>query len=159
MAKGFSTTIKDKGYKKAISSFKELSKKPSVKIGVLEKSGEHKSLENSEALTVVEVATFNEFGTETIPERSFIRSTVDQNFEDYVEKSRTLQNKIIMQELDVKKALSILGEKIQADIVSAINNGIEPENSPKTIAAKGSSKPLIDSGQLKQSIKYQVENT
>lgn len=158
MAKSFSTTTKDRGYKKALESFKELSKKPSVKIGVLEKSGEHKNLGSEEPLTVVEVATFNEFGTETIPERSFIRSTVDQNFEDYVEKSKTLQNKVVMQELDVKKALSILGEQIQSDIVNAINTGIEPENSPTTIAIKGSSKPLVDSGQLKQSIRYQVEN-
>lgn len=158
MAKSFSTTTKDRGYKKALESFKELSKKPSVKIGVLEKSGEHKNPNSEEPLTVVEVATFNEFGTETIPERSFIRATVDQNFEDYVEKSKTLQNKVVMQELDVKKALSILGEQIQADIVNAINTGIEPENSPTTIAAKGSSKPLVDSGQLKQSIRYQVEN-
>lgn len=154
MAGSFKTTTKDKGYKKAMETFKEVSGKPSVKIGVLGSEGNH---EESEGLTVVDVATFNEFGTETIPERSFIRSTVDQKFNTYLERSKQLQAKCVLQELSVGKALSVLGELIQSDIVATINQGVEPENSPRTIAMKGSSKPLVDSGQLKQSIRYKVE--
>jgi hypothetical protein len=42
-------------------------------------------------------------------------------------------------------------------IKQRIANGIAPPNSPYTIARKGSSKPLIDTGQLRNSITYQVE--
>lgn len=152
MAGTFKTSTKDKGYKAILETFKEVATKPSVKIGVLESAGDH-----GEGLTVADVATMMEFGTETAPERSYIRSTVDQKFNIYLEKSKQLQAKVILQALSVGKALSVLGELIQSDIIKTINSGVEPENDPKTIARKGSSKTLIDSGQLKQSIRYQVE--
>jgi len=154
MAGSFKTTTKDKGYTAILHTFKEVAGKPSVAIGVLEDSGDH-----GDGLSVAEVATFNEFGTETIPERSFIRSTVDQNFNNYLERSRKLQSKVILQELSVKEALSVLGESIQSDIIKTINAGVDPENDPKTIERKGSSTPLIDTGQLKQSIRYKVDGT
>lgn len=154
MVSKFKTTTIDKGYKNAIKTINEFTTKPSVKIGVLEKSGNH---DEAQGLTVADVASFNEFGTETIPERSFIRSTVDLKFNSYVEKSRMLQSKCVLQALSVKKALSVLGELIRADIINTINSGVEPENAPSTIASKRSSKPLIDSGQLKQSINYEIE--
>lgn len=156
MAGKFKTTITDKGYNKALETFKEVKDtKPAVTIGVHENTG----IEKGSQLTVVEVATFNEFGTEHIPERSFIRSTVDQKFDEYVGKAKVLQMKCILQQLTVKKALSVLGELIQSDIIKTINSGVSPANSPETIERKGSSTPLIDSGQLKQSIRYIVENT
>lgn len=162
MAAGFKTTTKDTGYKKAMETFKKFSNKPSVKIGVMESSGPHK---DTDGLTVVEVATFHEFGGENNqpPERSFIRSTVDQNHESYVQKAQVLQQKCVMQELTVDKALSILGEVIQAGIVKTINDGIEPELSEatlkaKTVNGKVGTTPLVDTGQLKQSIRYKVEH-
>lgn len=148
----FKTTIKDKGYKKVRGSFDELKKKPFVKIGVLEKEGDH----TDSPLSVAEVATFNEFGTETIPERSFMRSTLDQNDAKYRKNLETLHNKVILQQMTPDIALGILGEQIQSDIIATINSGVDPENSPATIAKKGSSKTLVDSGQLKQSIRYEV---
>lgn len=159
MAGKFSTTIKDKGFKKAMETFKEVAGKPAVTIGVHENTGKEKGSE----LTVVEVATFNEFGTENIPERSFIRSTVDQNFESYVQKTKILQNKCILQQISVSKALAVLGELIQLDIIKTINSGVEPANSPETLKAKTvngkvGTTTLVDSGQMKQSIRYKVEN-
>jgi len=122
MASNFKTTTKDRGYKAVLETFKEVATKPSVKIGVLETAGAHKE---TDGLTVADVATFHEFGGENNnpPERSFIRSTVDQNFNVYVEKSRVLQSKCILQAISVGKALSVLGELIQSDIVKTINAG------------------------------------
>jgi hypothetical protein len=159
MARQFKTTIKDKGYKKAMESFKEIKRKPYVKIGVMESAGAHKE---AEGLSVVDVATFHEYGTEGVPERSFMRSTVDQNFESYVEKSIQLQGKVVLQQLSVESALAILGEQIQSDIVNTINSGIPPELAESTLRAKTvngkvGDTPLVDSGQLKQSIRYKVE--
>ena len=60
-----------------------LSKKPYVKIGVLEgkaeepKKGE-KPVTTGAVPTLVQVATFHEFGTKTIPQRSFLRGTINE---------------------------------------------------------------------------------
>ena len=156
MASKFKTTTKDTGYAKALKTFNEISKGPSVVTGVLESSGVS---DKDSGLTLVEVATFNEFGTESIPERSFIRSTADENFTKYLAKSDILKRKIILQEITIKNALGVMGQLIQSDIIAKINSGVEPANDPKTIAAKGSSKTLIDSGQMKQSIRYKVEGS
>ena len=65
--------------------------KSAVKIGFQEDAKTEKKTSkvdgveftNLDALTVVEVATFHEFGTETIPQRSFIRSNDKNNYQKY----------------------------------------------------------------------------
>jgi len=160
----YQTRINDKVYKQCLKAFASVKKAPYVIIGVLDNSGDHKiSNGDGEKLTIAEVATYNEFGTESvagneiIPERSFIRSTVDKHQESYHNKTRILQEKMILNEMTSEVALAILGEQIQSDIIETINQGVDPENAAATVAAKGSSTPLIDSGQLKQSIRYEVK--
>jgi len=164
MAGKFTTITRDKGFKKAMETFRVVAEKPYVQVGVMESAGEHKGPDNEESLTVVEVATFHEFGTETVPERSFIRSTVDENFDSYVEKTKILQEKVILQAFDVKKALSVLGELIQSDIVKKIDSGIDPEladstKKSKIVNGKSGNTPLVDTGQLKKSVRYKVVGT
>jgi hypothetical protein len=105
----------------------------------------------------VQIGTVHEFGL-GVPERSFLRATVDERSTFY----RRLVKKLMQRALDMKgtvsEALRILGEQMKADIVRRIDRGIDPPLHPATIAAKGSSKPLIDTGQLKQSITYEVRS-
>ncbi len=157
MASKFATTTKDLGYSKAMKTFHELDKnRSSVTIGVHEETGAHDTQDDEAPVTVAEVATWMEFGTETTPERSFMRSTVDEHFESYVELSKRLQWLLIQRKLVLKQALGLMGEQIQSDIVAKINSNIAPANADETVARKGSSSTLIDSGQLKQSIRYVV---
>lgn len=91
-----------------------------------------------------------------IPERSFIRSTVDKN-NNYKEVIRKLGLALITGKLTtIPDALKVLGEKITSDIKRSIEQGIPPPNAPSTIRQKGSSKPLIDSGQMKNAVTYDV---
>lgn len=148
------------------STFGQAGPRASVKIGVLgseatqAKEVNAGGVHHSElGLTLVEVATFNEFGTERIPERSFIRGTVDTYRSRYVEQTKQLYAKVCDPggSMTVQQALAIMGMVIQGDIQARISAGIMPANAPSTVRQKGSSTPLIDTGQLRQSIRYKVE--
>lgn len=108
--------------------------------------------------TMAEVAFYNEFGTEHIPERSFLRSTVDENNRKYVQLYEQLMGAVLEGKISVKKAMGLLGEKAKADVQRKIRSNIPPENAESTIDKKKSTKTLIDTGQLVQSITYEVRD-
>ncbi|HXW52497.1 MAG TPA: hypothetical protein VEL47_00200 [Myxococcota bacterium] len=66
------------------------------------------------------------------------------------------KGKILDGTLNVRRALTQLGEVVSKDIVQTINRGIAPELKPATVRRKGSSKALIDTGRLKGSITHEV---
>lgn len=129
-----------------------------VKVGVTADAGGHR--EAGDGLTVADVASFAEFGTVTEPERSFLRATFEAKKPELKEMSRKLERMVILgtDGMTNEKALGILGEKLQLEVQETIRQGIEPELAEATVAAKGSTTPLIDSGQLIQSIRYKVES-
>ena len=130
-----------------------------VKVGIQSDAGNHdESGEDGETLSVADVASFHEFGTENIPQRSFIRAPIRDNKDTIMDVQARALRAVMLGTMNIKEGLSLVGEAAQADMVNAINAGIEPGLEASTIAAKGSSTPLIDSGQLKQSIRYQVED-
>lgn len=145
---------KDLGYDKFMKQMAEMSSQPFVKIGVL---GTDEKSEDGE-VTVVEYATYNEFGTADIPERSFIRSTMDERKRRIFGKAFKLQGDIVLGKMTIDKALAIMGTLIKGNIIQKITNLRSPANADSTVQAKGSSNPLIDSGRLKQSIDYEVES-
>lgn len=108
--------------------------------------------------TLAELAAVHEYGSKDgrIPERSFIRSTVDKNQKRYQKLLPKLGKKILEQKLSAKQAMTQLGEVVSGDMKETINAGIEPGLKPTTIKRKGSSKPLIDTGRLKGSITHEV---
>lgn len=126
-----------------------------VKVGIQETAGAHQG--EAEGLSVADVGSFHEFGTDNIPQRSFIRAPIQDNKADLQGLQRTLLREVMLGNKSTGEALALIGEKAQSDMVAAINAGIEPGLEQSTIDAKGSSTPLIDSGQLKQSIRYKVE--
>ena len=54
-------------------------------------------------------------------------------------------------------ALDMLGAKVASYCQEAIDNGIEPALADETVRRKGSSKPLVNTGQLKSAITWKVE--
>lgn len=143
---------KDLGYAKWLQQMKDIADKPFTKIGVLG-AGES----DEDGVTVVEYASHNEFGTKTAPERSFIRSTIDERKRRIFGKAFNLQRDIFEGRISVQKALGIMGTLIKGNIVQKIADLRSPANADSTIKAKGSSNPLVDSGRLRQSIDYEVE--
>ena len=129
-----------------------------VAIGVNQAQGTKKK-EGDDSLTVADVATFHEFGTVNVPERSFIRSNDINNREKYKKIQNELGKKVIYMQIEPEKALGLLGEAILADMKKGIVDGIGPNLDPKTIERKGSSTPLIDTAQLLNSLTYKVVKT
>lgn len=104
-------------------------------------------------------AAANEFGTEDIPERSFLRSTVDKNRAKYEASLARVAGHLA----DGKGArgraereLQKLGLTAVGDVQQQIVDIKDPPNAASTIAAKGSSNPLIDTGRMRQSVSFVV---
>jgi len=108
--------------------------------------------------TLLEVAVINEFGGGHVPQRSFIRATVDENIDRIHAAQAALAKRIILSQITPEQAMAQLGALVKGMIQARISRGIEPPNAPSTIAAKGSSKPLISTGQLRSSVDYAVES-
>lgn len=106
---------------------------------------------------VLDVAAFNEFGTESIPSRPFMRDSVYHN-EDEIK--AFLQSKVVDIIKDGKSAKQLLNEigNFQTDVMQdTIEEGMFVLNAPSTILRKKSTNPLIDTGTMKNSIHYQIK--
>ncbi len=133
-----------------------------VRIGVLQDAGmamertESGGLVESDA-TLAEVAYYNEYGTSRgIPERPFIRTTADENRKAYAARMQKEVQAIFAGRSNVRNALERVGALAQGHVRKKIRNLKTPANAPATIAAKGSSNPLIDTGTLLRSIDFEV---
>lgn len=135
-----------------IEALVERIKKPgTVDVGIID-AGDHPSGD----ITVAGVGFVNEFGTTTIPERSFMRSTLQEKKQSIIDLQKNLMKNIVDGSMTVEKALGLLGEFVSDEIRQKIVSLKTPPNTPETIKKKKSSNPLIDTGQLKNSITYEV---
>lgn len=107
-------------------------------------------------LTNALLAMYQEFGTDKIPARSFVREPFAEHKAQYLAGLRELLPQVVEGKMTARKALGLIGLKMSADMKAAIIKGIPPPNAESTIAAKGSSTPLIDTGKLLSSISHEV---
>lgn len=110
-------------------------------------------------LSMADLGRVHEFGfaPRGIPSRSFLRATFDEKQRTYANRVQDIVARTVKLKSNPRGALRILGELIRGDIVRRINEQIPPPLKPKTIARKGSTTPLVDTGQLVQSITARVE--
>jgi len=123
--------------------------KPTVKIGLFGKQGSD---------LVIQAAS-NEFGTEDghIPERSFLRSTVIEKREiitKFVGKEFINYIKAVT---SLDRALNRIGLKVTSLVKSKIKKGPFTPNAPATIKRKKSTRPLIDTGRMLNSITHELD--
>lgn len=148
----------DRGLKKLIKRvFKR--KSPHVVVGVYgpAASAAHK---NGKGATVGEVAAAHEFGVpaKKIPKRSFLRDTASIN-ERKINRNLNLITKRVVEGVESERlALSKLGVWFEGVVKKRIADGIPPKLKPATIKRKKSSKPLIDTGQLRNSVNSEVRD-
>lgn len=143
----------DRGYRKLIDEVFKF-ENPRLLVGILSADG---GKEYDDNVTVLDVATWNEFGTERIPSRSFIRTWYDANLPTIKKKLQALLVQVVKGRIGKDQALEQLGQWMVGSIQASISQGIPPPNASSTIAHKGSSTPLIDTGVLRSSISYRVE--
>lgn len=105
--------------------------------------------------SVVDVALWNELGTVHSPSRPFMRNSVDGHRDEI---SRFVQKsvKALTEGKSVEEVLKKIGVFQQKLIRKEIVSGNFEPNSPETIARKGSDKPLIDTGLMRQSVNFVI---
>lgn len=107
-------------------------------------------------------AFYNEMGTRgggwggPIPARPFMRDTFDQQKSKWGRTADLALSAVLRGTSTLQRGLSVLGTMAQKDIQDAIVSGNWAPNSPVTVAMKGSDTPLVDTGALRQSIRYEV---
>lgn len=119
---------------------------------------------SSRALTIAEVAAFHEFGVPPfqlrsgavhpgIPQRSFIRAWFDESQDFIRETLRSQMTQVVAGKLTAEKAMARIALAFEGSVKQRIARGIAPPLSRVTIERKGSSKPLIDKGQLRAAVR------
>lgn len=92
-----------------------------------------------------------------VPARPFLANAMRDNNRAYHAKMKTAAKSIFEGRMTVNVALGRLGALAQGDVQESITSLQSPPNSPATIALKGSSNPLIDTGEMRQSVTWDVE--
>ena len=110
---------------------------------------------DGEKADVAQIAAFNEFGTSTMPARPFLRKSADEN-KDVIVKMCTQAAKAIAKGSTEQQELKKLGVFGASLVQEKIESGSYVPLAPSTIKRKGSSKPLIDTGQMRQSVHYVI---
>ena len=91
-------------------------------------------VEGAENFNLASLAAVLEFGNEHIPSRPFLRQTLEENQEKYT-------------------ALFVQWFNQGVPITQIYERGNWTVNAPSTIRRKKSSKPLIDTGKMRQSVR------
>lgn len=128
-----------------------------VKVGIL---GSKVSREG-DPINNAELGLIQEFGSakRNIPPRSFLRMPLENAGDTITEVGSKASFQKAIEGGDTTTALSIIGAVAQGIVTDAFVSGGDgqwPANKPATIARKKSSKPLIDTGQLRRSIDFEV---
>jgi hypothetical protein len=91
--------------------------------------------QHGEHINQATIATIHEYGSDDghIPERSFIRSTLNQHQVKYFDLTGKLLANVILGRLDLRTALGRLGAKFASDIRATMRAGLKPALAPFTI--------------------------
>lgn len=150
--------VDDRVWKKLLAVAHNLDK-AHVRVGVLASKGGSERVPGTD-FDMVTLAAVHEFGSPAagVPERSFIRRTFEQKRDELAQVCGLLAREIITKGMDPLKALARLGAWGAAEVKKTITQGegVPPPNAPSTVAAKGSDRPLVDTGRLVGSINFEV---
>jgi len=132
--------------------FKELEElaKLEVRVGFQAGEAEH------DGVDMTDIAMWNELGTRHVPPRPFLRQSVDGN-EGKIKKMCEAQMQAIAKGGTAEEAMNAIGIMQKGLIQETIAKGSFAPNAPSTIKRKGSSKPLIDTGRMRQSVNFVIQ--
>jgi hypothetical protein len=141
---GFSATIikdQDRGWTKLLRSVRGLKADPTdgLEIGWI-------------APELAQRAAWNELGTDTIPERPFVRPTIDGKQQRYLEMMEQGLERVALEGGSRSTALVPAANAIRSDLINAIITLRTPENAPSTVDKKGTDNPLVDTGEMQRGI-------
>lgn len=142
--------------------------KQSVKVGLLESKGGAAVPEGS-PMTIAGIGAIHEYGTlyatnadgeQLIPERRWLRGTFEQYKAELVEMQIKIAKGLLANKVKPEQALKLLGvwaaNKVKFYVKGTDN--VQPGLAESTIAAKGSTRPLVDTGLMINSVNYEIDN-
>lgn len=158
----FKTKHIDKGFKDVRKTIEQMKDTAYIKVGILEEDG-GKIPEGSD-LTLAGIASTLEFGTKkagrnknvVIPPRPFIRTTMEEKKDFFSQLTYNALVRITSLKSDPIMELNRIGLAIASAIQAKITNGPWVANARSTKKRKGSSRPLIDTGRMRASIRHAV---
>jgi hypothetical protein len=130
-----------------------------TRVGILSEKGGGDPHNNAET-NLAELAALHEFGSADgrILERSFLRSTFDAKKGEIPALAKPLVLKWLDGKTTLANVFKTLGAWLATEVKKKVTvEGVEPPNTPLTVARKGSARPLVDTGQLVRAISYVVE--
>lgn len=98
----------------------------------------------------------NPEGWVIIPERSYLRAWFDENVDVLQATMERLIGQVVEGKISGRAALETIGGYVVTHVQAYMVDLKTPPNAPSTIRRKGSSNPLIDTGQLKDAITWRV---
>lgn len=120
-----------------------------VKVGIRRGKGSH------DGTDMLDIAVYNHFGTATIPARPFVSDCAEKNAGQIKEAQKRLVYRVYQGNLSADGALAQLGAwYVNVQKGHILHGGWTP-NAPATIKRKGSNKPLVDTGQLVNTVDWE----
>lgn len=93
----------------------------------------------------------------TIPERAFLRNGYDESKDDVISKAEGVIGDVIGGSMSSSQFFEMIGLLMKSRIQDYARDLDSPPNHPYTIEKKGSSNPLVSSGDMIGAIDYKVE--
>lgn len=106
---------------------------------------------------VTDVAMWNELGTSNMPSRPFMRDSVDKHADEITAFCKSKFKGCVEGKISVQEMYAAIGAFQVGLVQKEITDGEFEPNAPSTIRKKKSDKPLIDTGQMRQSIHYVIK--
>lgn len=114
-----------------------------------------------DGLTIATIAAVNNFGSADghIPARPFLQPAIEKGAPQYQRLAEVMIPKVLTGEMDMTMLLEQMGQLAEGHVKQEITDLDTPPNAQSTIDRKGSSSPLIDTGALRQSIRYVIDDS
>lgn len=93
----------------------------------------------------------------TIPERAFLRNGYDESKDEVIKKAEAVLGDVLGGTMSAEQLFELVGLLLKSKIQDYARELDSPPNHPYTVENKGSSNPLVDSGDMIGAIDYKVE--
>lgn len=90
-----------------------------------------------------------------IPERSFLRAGYDENRDDVLDSVSSILAKVLLGDMGVFELLEATGTQLRDAIKEYARDLDSPPNAALTVLWKGKNDPLIDSGSMVDSLRWE----
>lgn len=93
----------------------------------------------------------------TIPERAFLRNGFDENKDEVIKNAEQVLGNVLGGTMTPEQFFELVGLLMKSKIQDYARDLDSPPNHPYTVNKKGSSNPLVDTGDMIGAITYKVE--